>query len=93
MPVACSRAPGATDLPPPSRLALLTARHLTQPDWPAYTDDFLLPPYAPDEALARLSLLAFRQRHVRSGDTLLVSDLFLDYPAAAPATPRAASCR
>ena len=66
------------DLPPPSRLALLTARHLAQPDWPAYTDDFLLPPYAPDEALARLSLLAFRQRHVRSGDTLTIGDLILD---------------
>ena len=56
-------------MPPPARLALLDPRHLSQPDWPAYTDDFLLPPYAPAEMLARLSLLGFRKRHIRSGDT------------------------
>ena len=48
------------DMPLPARLALLTPRHLAQPDWPAYLDDFLLPPYAPAELLARLSLLSFR---------------------------------
>ena len=56
------------DLPPPSRLALLTASHLALPDWPAYADDFLLPPYSPAEMLARLSLLGFRKRHIQAGD-------------------------
>ncbi len=85
------------DLPAPSRLALLTPRHLTLPDWPAYTDDFLLPPYAPAELLARLTLLAFRKRHVTSGDTLTVADIVLDLAGASardksggllPLTPR-----
>ncbi len=66
------------DMPPPARLALLTPRHLTQPDWPAYTDDFLLPPYAPAEMLARLSLLSFRKRQVQAGDLLRLPDLVLD---------------
>jgi len=66
------------DTPVPTRLALLTAKHLTQPDWPAYTDDFLLPPYPPAELLARLSGLAFRKRHVQGGETLQVADLTLD---------------
>ena len=69
------------DLPPPSRLALLTPRHLAQPDWPAYTDDFLLPPYSPAEMLARLSLLGFRKRHIQTSDTLLVADIVLDLAA------------
>jgi DNA-binding winged helix-turn-helix (wHTH) protein len=70
------------DLPMPPRLALLTPRHLAQPDWPAYTDDFLLPPFAPDEMLARLALLAFRQRHVQGADTLSVADVTLDLTGA-----------
>ena len=75
---ACFSKPGARDLPAPSRLALLTSRHLTQPDWPAFTDDFLLPPYAPEETLARLALLSFRKRHVQGGDTLALADVVLD---------------
>ena len=66
------------DVPLPVRLALLTPRHLSQPDWPAYLDDFLLPPYAPSEMLARLSLLSFRKRQVQTGDRLLVEDLVLE---------------
>lgn len=69
------------DLPAPSRLALLTSRHLEQPDWHAFTDDFLLPPYAPAEVLARLSLLGFRKRHIQVGDTLAVADVVLDLAA------------
>lgn len=66
------------DMPPPTRLALLTPRHLSLPDWAAYTDDFLLPPYAPTELLARLSLLSFRKRQVQSGNTLRLPDLVLE---------------
>ena len=69
------------DLPPPARLALLTPRHLSLPDWPAYTDDFLLAPYAPAEMLARLSLLGFRKRHIQAGDTLPLADVVLDLAA------------
>ncbi len=69
------------DLPAPARLALLTPQHLEMPDWPAYTDDFLLPPYAPGEVLARLALLGFRKRHIQSGDTLTLADVVLDLAA------------
>ena len=69
------------DLPSPSRLALLTLRHLALPDWPAYTDDFLLPPYAPAEMLARLALLGFRKRQIQSGNTLVLADILLDLAA------------
>jgi hypothetical protein len=69
------------DVPQPARLALLTPRHLSQPDWPAYTDDFLLPPYAPAEMLARLSLLSFRKRHIQAGNRLFVEDLVLELGA------------
>ncbi len=62
----------------PDCLPLHHVGHLLQPDWPAYTDDFLLPPYAPGEALARLSLLVFRQRHICSSDTLVVQNLVID---------------
>ena len=68
-------------LPSPVRLALFTPRHLAQPDWPAYTDDFLLPPYEPLELLARLSLASFRKLHIGSGDLLLLADLVLDLAA------------
>ena len=66
------------DLPPPSRLALLTPRHLALPDWTAYAEDFLLPPYAPTEALARLALLSFRRRYRTGGDTLTLADVVVD---------------
>nr|CAA9219496.1 hypothetical protein AVDCRST_MAG63-405 [uncultured Armatimonadetes bacterium] len=66
------------DAPTPLRLALLASRHLPQPDWPAFVDDFLLPPYTPGEALARITLLLFRKRHLRSADTLTFPGVTLD---------------
>lgn len=66
------------DLPEPTRLALFTPQHLFQPDWPAYVDDFLLPPYAPNELLARLMLSSFRKRHMEPGARLTLADLTLD---------------
>lgn len=66
------------DFTPPPTLALLQPRHLGQPDWPALADDFLIPPYSPDEALARMSLLLFRRRHVRDNDTLRFADVLID---------------
>lgn len=62
----------------PPTLALLRPQHLGQPDWPALADDFLIPPYAPDETLARVSLLLFRRRHVRDDDTLRFADVVID---------------
>lgn len=66
------------DLPAPPCLALLDPRHLGLPDWPAYADDFLLPPYVPREALARIGLALFRKRHVQFGDMLSFADIILD---------------
>jgi hypothetical protein len=62
----------------PPVIALLGSEHLGQPDWPAWADDFLLPPYAPEEALARLRLALFRRRHLSDGDLLRFCDLTLD---------------
>ena len=58
------------DLPLPPTVALFQPRHLEMPDWRAYVDDFVLPPYAPDEVIARISLLLFRCRHVRPDNTV-----------------------
>jgi DNA-binding response OmpR family regulator len=67
-----------SDLPVPPCLALLDPHHLGLPDWPAYADDFLLPPYNPREALARISHLLFRKRHVQFGDIVTFADILLD---------------
>jgi len=66
------------DLPLPVCLALFAPVHLSQPDWPAHTDDFLLPPYAANELLARLTLLRFRRRHVPTDNLVRFADLILD---------------
>lgn len=66
------------DFMAPPTLALLRPRHLGQPDWPALADDFLIPPYSPDETLARVSLLLFRRRHVQGNDTLRFVDTVID---------------
>ncbi len=63
--------------PVPPCLALLCPRDLARPDWLAAADDFLLPPYAPEEAMARVRLLLFRRRHVTPVDTLKFAGLTL----------------
>ena len=68
---------GGENLPPIPSLALFGTQHLSQPDWPAHTDDFLLPPYAPEEALARVKLLLFRKRHIREDNTLRFADVIV----------------
>lgn len=82
----------------PPILSLMNAAHLTQQDWPAYTDDFLLAPYAPSELTARVTLLLFQQRHVRTDETLHFADVVVDLATGAarahgdtevlPLTPR-----
>jgi len=62
-------------------LALLCPRDLARKDWLAAADDFLLPPYAPEEAVARVRLLLFRRRHVTAIDTLSFADLTVDLAA------------
>ncbi|WP_395138038.1 winged helix-turn-helix domain-containing protein [Armatimonas sp.] len=57
-------------VPIPPLLALLTRRHLTSPELRAFVDDFLLPPYEPEEVKARVALLFFRKRSVEAGDML-----------------------
>lgn len=60
------------DLPLPLIIALFQPRHLGLPDWRAYVDDFLLPPHAPEEVLARTSLLLFRRRHILPENTIVL---------------------
>jgi two-component system, OmpR family, alkaline phosphatase synthesis response regulator PhoP len=69
-------------LPMPACIALLEPRHLILPDWLPSTDDFVLPPYAPSETLARISQLLFRKRQVQSGDLLHLPDITLDLAGA-----------
>ncbi|WP_395090328.1 winged helix-turn-helix domain-containing protein [Armatimonas sp.] len=57
-------------VPIPPLLALLTRRHLASPELRAFVDDFLLPPYEPEEVKARVALLFFRKRSVEAGDML-----------------------
>ncbi len=66
------------DLPTPVCLALLTTAHLSQTEWTAHTDDFLLPPYDAGELQTRLKLLRFRRRHVPADDLLRFYDVILD---------------
>lgn len=66
------------ETPMPLRLSLLCPDALDRPEWQAATDDFLLPPYAPEEAMARIRLLLFRRRHVTRGDLLEFAGLSLD---------------
>ena len=65
------------DAPPPLRLSLLAPRHLTQPDWVAFTDDFLLSSDL-DEIKARVDALFFRKRNATAGRSLICADLHLD---------------
>jgi DNA-binding response OmpR family regulator len=58
------------DVPLPLIVALFQPRHLDLPDWRAHVDDFLLPPHAPEEILARISLLLFRRRRILAGNTI-----------------------
>jgi two-component system, OmpR family, alkaline phosphatase synthesis response regulator PhoP len=58
------------DLPLPLTVGLFQPAHLELPDWQAYVDDFILPPHAPKELAARISLLLFRRRHVEPENTV-----------------------
>ena len=66
------------NLSAPPVLALFDWKHFQLPDWMARVDDFLLPPYSPPEALARMALLLFRKRHIQTGHTLVFADLTVD---------------
>ena len=68
-------------VPIPPMLALLTRRHLTSPDLRAFVDDFLLPPYEPEEVKARVALLFFRKRSVEAGDMLYFAGIRLSLGA------------
>ncbi|HLJ53722.1 MAG TPA: response regulator transcription factor [Chthonomonadaceae bacterium] len=60
------------------RLALMRPGTLAQAEWLAATDDFLLPPFTPAEAIARIKLLLFRRRHMSPGDEVLFAGLSID---------------
>jgi DNA-binding response OmpR family regulator len=58
-------------------IALLAPAHLNSREWFAFTDDFLLPPHAPDELIARIRLLLFRRQHIGERDVMRFQDLTL----------------
>lgn len=62
----------------PLVLALLGARQTAARDWFPLADDFLAPPHAPEELVARIRLLLFRRRQVDIGDSLRFLDVTLD---------------
>jgi DNA-binding response OmpR family regulator len=68
-------------MPTPPCLALLTRRHLVQPEMRAFVDDFLLPPYDPEEVKARVALMVFKRRHVEPGDVLAFGGIRLSLAA------------
>ncbi len=65
-------------IPMPPCLALVNRHHLSVPDLPTVVDDILLPPYEVSEAIARISFLLFRFRHIRGSNTLRWADVTLD---------------
>ncbi len=59
-------------------LALARRVHLTPPHMTVGVDDFLLPPYAPEELLARLQMLLWRFQQVNTQHQVQVGGLVLD---------------
>jgi two-component system, OmpR family, alkaline phosphatase synthesis response regulator PhoP len=57
----------------PLTLVLLDPVHLTKRDWLALVDDFLLPPFWPAEARARLETLLYRKRSIDHGQIVFGS--------------------
>ncbi len=68
--------------PMPLVIALLSERHLSQPEWRAFADDFLMPPHSAEELVARISLLLFRRRHVLPGRVIALPGVTIDLDAA-----------
>ena len=66
------------DAPLPIFLSLCCTTHLLQPDFLAFTDDFLLPPYTEQELIARLRLLLFRRRLIDHTHSIVFGDSTLD---------------
>ena len=64
-------------IPLPPFLVLITRLHLTNPELRLFVDDFLMPPYDPEELKSRLSLVLFRRRFVEMGDTLVFAGVRL----------------
>lgn len=64
-------------IPLPPHLVLITRLHLSSPDLRLLIDDFLMPPYDPEELKARLGLVLFRRRYIELGDTLIFAGVRL----------------
>jgi hypothetical protein len=64
-------------LPFPPLVALLSRSHFYEPDLRLLIDDFLLPPYDPEELKHRVNLLLFRRRFIEQGDTLVFAGIRL----------------
>ena len=63
--------------PMPPVFALVTRKHLAQGQLRYFTDDFLMPPYDPEETKTRVGALLFHQRHIEPGGTIQLSGLRL----------------
>lgn len=66
------------DFDVPARLALLCPAQLSTASWLSSADDFLLPPYCPAEAVARVRLLLFRRSRGQTGTRLSLAGLTID---------------
>jgi DNA-binding response OmpR family regulator len=62
-------------------LAFLNVHHLRLPDLQTYVDDFILDPYRPTEAAARLKLMLGRSRQTRDANVMSFADIELDVQA------------
>ncbi|MDX1931049.1 MAG: response regulator transcription factor [Capsulimonadales bacterium] len=58
-------------------IALMTSGHLGNREWFSFIDDFLMPPHAPDELVARIRFLLFRRQHIAERDVVRYQDLTL----------------
>jgi hypothetical protein len=65
------------EFPMPPVLALVTRKHLWQSELRYFTDDFLMPPYDPEETKARIGALLFHQRHIEPGGIVQLAGLRL----------------
>ena len=63
--------------PMPPVLALVTRKHLAQGQLRYFADDFIMPPYDPEETKTRVGALLFHQRHIEPGGTIQLAGLRL----------------
>jgi DNA-binding response OmpR family regulator len=71
----------------PPLIALITRYHYQDPDLRLLVDDFLLPPYDPEELRHRIVHALFRHKFVEQGDTLIFAGIRLYLSLGRATTP------